>query len=130
VTSLKRIPFKLSSNAFYIAPFVLAVYWHLWPSAVLILAVISFGCLYHLSNERYFFVPDRVSALLLIVWNLVLCYLGAFKAPYFWIAVLFALLSFLYHFYLQEKGQYDLNHGLWHLYGALITVFCIFTFVL
>jgi hypothetical protein len=112
------------------APLILAAYWHLWPTVILILAVAGFGSLYHLSREKRFLLPDRISAILLIASNFILCYLGDYKAPYFWVAVLFALLSFLYHFYLQNKGQYDLNHGLWHMYGALITLFCIFTFAL
>jgi ABC-type iron transport system FetAB permease component len=109
---------------------VLAVYWGLWPTAALVCAVVFFGSLYHISNEKRFFWADHISALLLIALNFFLCYLGSFRPPYFWIAVLFSLLSFAYHFYLQERGEYNVNHGLWHMYGSLITLFCIFTLVL
>jgi hypothetical protein len=122
--------FKVWSNTFYLAPLILALYWHLWPTAILTFAVAAFGSLYHVSNEKHFLLPDSVSASLLVLSNFILCYLGDYKAPYFWIAVLFAVLAFVYHFFADRKGQYDLNHGLWHMYGALITLFCIFTFVL
>ena len=120
--------FKVWSNVFYLVPLLLALYLHLWPTAVLVLAVISFGALYHFSNEKRFLWPDRASAWLLISSNLVLCYLGGFRVPYFPIAVLFLLLSLFYHFYLERNGEYELNHGMWHLYGSLITLFCIFAF--
>ena len=123
--------FTVWSNTAYLAPLVLAYYWALYPTLALVVAVISFGCLYHLSNESRYLWPDRISALLLISSNLVLCYLGAFQAPYFWIALLFVGFAFLYHFVLQNnKGQYELNHGMWHIYGALITIFCILALVL
>lgn len=118
------------SNLFYLPPLLLAFYWQLWATTLLVCAVVVFGLAYHLSREKRFFWPDRASALLLIASNLVLCYFGAFQAPYFWVAFLFVALSFVYHFYLQNQGQYELNHGMWHLYGALITLFCIFTLVL
>lgn len=126
----RKLPFKVVSNCFYLLPLALAVYWSLWPTAVLVCAVFGFGMAYHLTHERRFFREDTLFAYLLIASNLVLCYVGRFQAPYFWIAALFVVLAFTYHFYLQNKGQYDLNHGMWHLYGALITLFCIFTLVL
>lgn len=86
--------------------------------------------LYHLSNEKKFLRLDSTSAWLLILSNLLLCYIGGFKAPYFWIAFLFLILALTYHYYLQRISQYSLNHGLWHLYGALITLFCILTVTL
>jgi hypothetical protein len=127
----KARAYKVWSNAFYLIPFFVATYFELWPTAFLCLAVGVFGTFYHLHREsqRYLW-PDRISAWLLIATNVALCYLGAFKAPYFWIALLFLALALFYDFYLERRGQYSLNHGLWHLYGSLITLFSIFTFVL
>ncbi len=131
VTFTKVIRFKILSNAFYLVPLVLALYFHLWPTALLCFLVAAFGVRYHLHNEsRRFLLLDSLSAWSLIGTNLVLCYLGDFRAPYFWIAFLFVLLAFLYSFYLERRGHYGLNHGLWHLYGALITLFCILTYAL
>jgi hypothetical protein len=122
--------FKLWSNAFYLVPFAVALYWQLWPTAILSFCVGFFGLLYHLSGEKRFLLADSVSAWLLIFSNLVLCYWGNFRAPYFWIALLFVALSVFYHYYPWPKKEYSLNHGLWHLYGSLITLFCIFTYLL
>ncbi len=124
------LAFKVWSNVFYLPAFILASHYSLWVTAVLVAGVVSFGALYHLTNEKRFFWPDMLCAYALIASNLYLCYVGQFQAPYFWIAFLFVLLAFMYHFYLQNKGQYSLNHGLWHLYGSLITIFCILTLVL
>lgn len=107
----------------------LALQSQLWVTALLSFAVAGFGYLYHLSNENRFFAVDAISAWLLIVSNLVLCYLGDFQSPYFYIALLFLTLALFYHYYPWSKAEYDLNHGLWHLHGALITLFCIFTLI-
>lgn len=122
--------FKFWSNVFYVIPLYLALHYFLLPTALFTFAVILLGVLYHFSNEKKYYHLDNASALLLIATNLQLCYRGHFKAPYFWIALLFLILAFIYHFYLQKKNGYDLNHGMWHLYGALITTFCIFTYAL
>jgi hypothetical protein len=126
----EMLKFKLWSNVFYLAPFAMAVYWQLWPTALLALCVASFGMLFHFYREKRYLLPDSFSAWLLIFTNLVLCYLGGFQAPYFWIALLFLLFALFYHFYPWKHSEYNLNHGLWHLYGALITLFCIFTYIL
>lgn len=109
---------------------MLALYWQLPTTTLLVAASVVFGTLYHLSRERRWFLPDTVTAYALIFSNLVLCYEGGFKAPYFWVAFLFSVLAFTYHYYLQERGDYSFNHGMWHVYGSLITLFCIFTYVL
>ncbi len=121
--------FKVWSNIFYFPTFLLALYWQLPVTAFFIAAVVVFGTLYHLSHEKRWFLPDAISAYLLIFTNLVLCYEGGFKAPYFWIALMFVALAFTYHYYLQQRGEYSFNHGMWHVYGSLITLFCIFTVV-
>ena len=121
----------LWSNGFYLVPAVLAAQYQLWLTVIFSLGVALFGVLYHLSREKRFFLLDTSCAWLLIATNLVLCYLGGFQAPYFWIACLFLGLALFYHYYPWRRGaEYELNHSLWHLYGALITVFCILTFVL
>ena len=119
--------FLMWSNLFYVAPLVVALYYGLYVTAYLSLCVVFFGIIFHLYKEKKFLLPDRVSALLLIGTNLVLCYLGHFAFPYFYIALLFVFLAVFYDFYPTTKKDFDLNHGLWHLYGALITVFCILT---
>ena len=122
------LQFKNWSNAIYLVPLIVASYWHLWLTAVLSLCVALFGFLYHLSQEKRHVVPDMIFAWSLIVSNVVLCYWGSFKEPYFAIAVLFLCLALFYRYFPWTKQEYDVSHGLWHVYGALITLFCIFTY--
>jgi hypothetical protein len=122
--------FKFLSNLFYLIPFAIAIHWHFWITAFLCLAIILFGTIYHFYKERWFFWPDSISAWALIFTNVELCYWGHFTIPYFWLVCFFVALACFQHFYLQEKNNYDLNHGLWHIYGALITLFCILTYAL
>jgi hypothetical protein len=126
----KTSTFKVWSNIFYLPAFVLAAYYGLWITAFFVAAVVFFGVKYHLSNEERFLWPDNTSAHLLIISNLYLCYASQFSAPYFWIALLFVCLGFFYYLFFQDKRQYSLNHGLWHMYGSLITIFCILAFVM
>jgi hypothetical protein len=122
--------FKVWGNVSYLIPAALAMYWHLWLTAILCFVVAGFSTLFHLSGEKRFSLPDTIFSWLLILSNLGLCYLGNFQAPYFWVAVLFLALALLYRYRPWTRREYSFNHGLWHLYGALITLFCIFTYVL
>lgn len=126
----KTLSFKVWSNIFYLPTFILAAYYGLWVTTILVAGVVYFGVKYHLSNEKHFLWPDRTAAYLLIASNFYLCYLAHFQAPYFWIAVLFVCLAFFYYFYFQGTELYSLNHGLWHMYGSLITMFCILALVM
>ena len=124
-------PFKVWSNSFYLAPFFVALSYGLFVTALLCFGVGIFGTIYHLHHEsKRYLIPDKLSSVLLIGTNLGLCYAGGFKAPYFWIALLFLGLALFYDFYLERRGQYSINHGLWHLYGSLITLFSVFTYAL
>jgi hypothetical protein len=118
------------SNVFYLAPLTVALYWGLWITVFLCLCVAVCGILYHRSNEKRYLIPDSASAWFLIASNLILCYLGSFTEPYFAIAFLFLCLALFYHYFPWTKKEYNLGHGLWHLYGALITLFCVFTYAL
>jgi hypothetical protein len=120
---------KTLSTLFFLAPLLLAIYFRIWISALLLVGVIFASFKYHLANEKKFSKIDRLHAWLLIASNLVICYLGKFKLPFFAIALLLVVLSF--YFYIQEnKNQkYDINHSLWHISSSLITVFSILTFV-
>jgi hypothetical protein len=106
------------------------MYSHLLLTALLCLCVAVFGVMYHLSNEKQYAVADKVSAWILIASNILLCYLGGFREPYFAIAFLFLCLAIFYYYFPWTKKEYALGHGLWHLYGSLITLFCVFTFLL
>ena len=86
--------------------------------------------MYHFYDEKRFHGADFAAASALIVVNAYLCYLGAFTEPYFVAAVIFLVLALTHYLYLQNKGNYEFNHGMWHVHGALITLCCILVYVL
>jgi len=113
---------------FYVIPLVVAGIFHLWLTLLFILGVIVFGVLYHMHHEKKYLWADKFFAWALIISNLFIAYQGHFKSPYFWIASVF-LVGALY-FRSREREGYEIHHSLWHLCGALITLFCIFTYAL
>ena len=56
-----------------------------------------------------------------------LAYLGDFNRPYFPLALVCLILALYYHYVPGQRKEYAVRHSLWHLFGALITVFCILT---
>ncbi len=121
--------FSVWSNFFFLVPLYVAFTNNLWVAVGLICSVVIFGLGYHLSRRRYLLEFDSTAGWLLIGTNWALCYIGNFAFPYFAYA-LAALCAGMYFFYWgQEKYDYELNHGLWHLSCALITLFSILTYV-
>ncbi len=123
--------YEVWSNAFYLAPLMVALNARMAVHGVVIGMVILLGLLYHLSRETRWGWFDNKAAWTLILANIVVIYLGSFAAPYFPIAVLFLMLALYYHYIAKHKqyGGYGLNHGMWHMYGALITLFSLLTFL-
>lgn len=126
----KLSAFKFSSYLVYLLPFAAALYWNLWTTAFVVAIVVAIGFLYHWFDEKRFLIADAGAVCLIVVWNLWLCYQGNFQEPYFIAALVLTVLAFYYYLFRQNSGSYSLNHGMWHLYGALITLFCICTLVL
>ena len=120
--------FKTWSSAFFAVPLFIAIYFHVWLTVALLVAVIVASTLYHLSKEERYKQIDIVFAWSLILSNFLICYLGSFTLPY--AAITFLLVIPAFYAYDKQKYNYDLNHGLWHLFSSLITIFSILTFAL
>jgi len=119
--------FIIWSNLFFVFPLVFSLYLENWVSFTLILAVMIVSSLYHLAKEKRFFYLDSSFAWLLIVSNLWISYLGSFKLPYFLFALAFVFCA-LYFYFTQNENNKNYNHGMWHLFSSLITLFSILTF--
>ena len=115
---------KVWSNAFFIIPFLLSFFQHLFLYSLLIFMVMFFSALYHLWDEKRFNIPDKVSAYLLISYNLYLLYLSNFRQPYSTLAFLFVFIAF-YFFFVKKKDDWE-----WHIASSIITIFCIFAYSL
>ncbi len=120
--------FKVWSNIFFLIPFLLSTYYHLFIQSIFILAVTLFSTLFHIHNEKKWNYFDKISATLLISFNFYLLYLSYFKEPYFLLAIFFVIFAF-YFYFTQKKSNYNVHHSLWHLSSAIITILCIFAYV-
>ncbi len=123
-----NINFKTWSNLFFIIPLYLSIYHHIYFHSILILLVIIFSTLHHIKNEKKFNIIDQISATLLILSNLYLCYLSNFKQPYFLLALLFVIISF-YFYFKNKKYKYNVNHSLWHIFSVIITLLCLLAYI-
>ena len=82
---------------------------------------------YHLSREKRLAIADVVIAWALIASNILLCYRGNFSSPYFELTMLFVAIG-VYFKYRHHRKDLDMDHGLWHFFSSLITIFSILTF--
>lgn len=124
--SAPRARLALWSTFFFLVPWALA--WSLKLAALgsILTAVIAFSYLYHLRHGRLMRALDAAFAVLLMSAHLVLCVLGRFALPYFAFVVLFAPIAVF--FYFRREGR-DLNHALWHLFSAAVSVSAQLTFL-
>ena len=124
---MKTHNYSVWSNFFFLLPLYLSLTQHLYFSALVISFSLVSGIVYHSSRESSFLYVDRAAAWLLILNNLILAYLGDFNRPYFPLALVCLILALYYHYVPGQRKEYAVRHSLWHLFGALITVFCILT---
>lgn len=124
--------FRISvlSNSVFLIPLSLSVYYRLWPHVVILLGVILFGTAFHANREKRLKKTDILCAWLLISSNIVLCYLGRFKQPFFSVALAFLLFSMYFYVAGKRWGGYALNHSLWHFAASGVTIACIYTYIL
>lgn len=116
---------KVSSNFIFIIPLAFSFYFQIYFHAFLIFLVILTSIFYHLSNEKNFRLLDPFTSYALIAGNFYLCFIFKFNPTYFLPATIAVFLGF-YFFFKAQKENYNLNHGLWHFFCAVITLFCIF----
>ena len=103
---------------------------HLYFYGLVLLCVFVSSVLFHTYREKKFEILDRTFVWLLMGTNLFYIYLGHFKFPYFYLALLSVVIA-LHYYYTKNrnKGQYNIHHGTWHIFGAVITIFSMLTFL-
>jgi hypothetical protein len=120
--------FAVWSILFFLVPWALAWFEHLYTLAIVLTGVISFSLLNHLRKRKISVTLDTIYAWTLMVFNLVLCGLGNFSLPFF--PFVLALVPIALFFYFQRSRENsDWNHGLWHLFSAAISVFAQLTYL-
>jgi hypothetical protein len=120
---------KFWSNMLFVLPLMFAVFYNLAWYVPIIGIVLIISSIYHYSNEKILIHTDHAFALLLIAANFFLLLSGKYLSLFSFSAVMLALLAG-YFYFRQAKHGYDLNHGLFHIFSALISIFSILTFSL
>ncbi len=120
--------FKVWSNILFLAPLYLSVVTNMYGYVIIISFVLIFSTFFHIYDEKRFKMIDIISSLSLITANLILLFGGNLKLPYSLISLLFAGVAIM--FYLkQSKKFYNFNHGMWHIFSAIVCYFSVLTFI-
>ena len=116
------------SHFLFIVPLIFALSFKIYVMAIIITLTMIVSFIYHFYREKNWVRLDRITALILIIANIYLCYLFSFSFPYFYLALLFVCISFYFYFN-SNKEDYNIYHSLWHLSCAMITLFCLIGYV-
>jgi hypothetical protein len=123
-----KLGIKEWSNFLFIIPLILALIFRIYVMAFIIALTMIVSLVYHLYREKEWVRFDRVTALTLIIANVVLCFLFKFSFPYFYLALLFVCVAF--YFYLStNRHNFQIYHSLWHLSSVIITIFCLIGYI-
>jgi hypothetical protein len=119
--------FIVWSNMLFVIPFVFSMMFGMWSVAVIIaLATVSSVVLHSYGGKR-FLMADRLFGVCLIVLDIALSVLGHFVMPYFLCVLFFGCIAA--YFYIQKRADiYNMNHGMWHIFLAIFTLFCLLTY--
>ncbi|HQV64692.1 MAG TPA: hypothetical protein PKZ56_00435, partial [Candidatus Paceibacterota bacterium] len=101
------------------------VYWH----AVIQGLVFIISSYYHFHHEKRIEYIDVFASSVLIIANFTLLFLGHWHLPFSILAFPIGAMVALYFYYRQFKGNYNVNHGLWHICSAIISTLCVITFL-
>jgi len=88
---------------------------------VLILLVFIASTIYHIDKSPKLLIFDKIFAHSLIGYNFYVCYLTNFREPYFLLALIAAATAFWFFFKKGDRVE-------WHIFSALITVFCVLSY--
>jgi uncharacterized membrane protein (UPF0136 family) len=119
---------KFWSNIFFLIPFAYAVSYEVVWYSVVIGIVFIISSYFHFSEEKKLVYIDVASSTALMASNFILLFKGQWNLPYSLIAIGCAAIAILFYSR-QFKHGYDLNHGLWHIFSAGVSFFCVATFL-
>ncbi len=109
------------TNGFFLVPLALSIYFGLYIHALLIFLVFVASTLYHSSDGKKGIYNDYFWAMILISYNLYMCYLGRFDFICSLLTFVLVFVAFYFR-YQQGNGNYNYYHSLWHIASAGITV--------
>jgi|GEM_PF-2210138 len=123
-TGTKFRNLKIYSSFLFVVPALLAIFYGLYLISAIVTISMVLCYLYHINNEKKYYYIDSTFAWLQMGGNLVLSFISGFPFPYFYAALLLAIISF-YIWTESQKCDYDKLHTIWHICSTLITTFCV-----
>ncbi|OGE86509.1 MAG: hypothetical protein A3J48_00085 [Candidatus Doudnabacteria bacterium RIFCSPHIGHO2_02_FULL_46_11] len=118
-------PFTLFSLVIFLFPLAISFIWKFYALSAVLIFVLIISYLYHSSENKNLEKLDVAGAWLLMFTNTILIVVGRFTFPYFYLAVLSAIIA-LYFYFTQNKSKYA--HGWWHVLSSLVTLFALLTY--
>lgn len=113
------------SNLAFLIPLFLSILVGNFFHSLFIFAVFLSSVIYHIKDNPRILPFDKLCAFLLISYNFYVCYLTGFREPYF----ILILISIAAAFYFLLTMKNKKGHNLWHTFSAIITTFCILSYM-
>ncbi len=124
--SVKQI--KFWSNLFFLIPLAFAISYNVYWYSVIIGLTFIISSYFHFHHEKRIAVIDVTSSTTLMLANFILLFNGHWVLPYSVIAIICAIIALGFYFR-QDKGGYNVYHGMWHIFSAGVSFFCVATFL-
>ena len=116
--------FAVSSNVFYLIPLAVAAYYGLTLVAIALLFLFIFSTAFHVLKEEEFVRSDILAALVVLVVDVWLLYIGGLRPVPVTIVACIGLVAFAIRCFEHGKRG-GTAHGFWHAAAALGTLICI-----
>lgn len=117
------------SNLFFLIPLIIGIFYNLYWYSMILFVVFIVSYDFHLFNEtKNIYYLDVIFSSTLMISNLVLLFMGYSSFPYNFLAVGSALIALVFYFR-RSKHDYYLNHSFWHVFSAMVCVFCLASFI-
>ncbi len=126
MNSIKQI--KFWSNIFFLVPLVFAIAYNVFWYAIIQGLVFIISSYFHFHHEKRIEYIDVTSSTSLMLANFILLFKGHWILPYSITAIVFAITA-IFFYSRQFKHGYNFNHGLWHIFSAGVSFFCVATFL-
>lgn len=121
---------KFWSNIFFLIPLLVSINYELYWYSIITGIVFVASSIFHFYNEnKILFYFDVTFSSILMLSNFILLFAGHWKMPYSLLAVICALLAFVFYFR-QSKNSYNLYHSMWHLFSVGVSIFCLLTYLI
>ena len=127
---MKKInKFQFWSNLFFLVPLIYSLINKVWWYSVIVLVATAISFIYHFNKKNKFSLYiDSIFSRALIVANIFLLFFGHWKMPYGLLALISATLALSFYF-IKNKRNRDIDHGLWHFFSSLVCFFCLATYL-